>query len=143
MDAKGRIAIPARHRDALHKDHNGTVIITVDIKSPCLLVYPLHEWEVLEQKLMRMSDTDTLQRSIKRKLLGYAQECELDSHGRFVIPPVLRSFANLDKKTMLVGLLNKFELWDEAVWQQEMQLNLELINTHNLDDVESLKDFTL
>ena len=143
MDAKGRIAMPARFRDALRNGHDGTLIITVDINSPCLLIYPLHEWELMETKLLQLSDIDPTERSLKRKLLGYAQECELDSHGRIVVPPILRSFANLEKKTMLVGLLNKFELWEEGAWQLQMEQNHELISNQNLPNHERLSHFTL
>ncbi|MCL1142896.1 division/cell wall cluster transcriptional repressor MraZ [Shewanella gaetbuli] len=143
MDAKGRIAMPARYRDALRNGHDGTLIITVDINSPCLLIYPLHEWESIEAKLLKLSDIDPVERSLKRKLLGYAQECELDGHGRIVVPAVLRNFANLEKKAMLVGFLNKFELWEEGTWQQQMDQSHEMTTTENLANHERLSDFTL
>ncbi|MBB1319624.1 division/cell wall cluster transcriptional repressor MraZ [Shewanella sp. SR43-4] len=143
MDAKGRIAIPARYRDALRVEHAGTVIMTVDIDAACLLIYPLHEWEQIEAKLRLLSDTDPLERSFKRKLLGHAQDCELDSHGRIVIPPALRSFASLEKKTMLVGLLNKFELWEESAWQQQMDDGNTLIQSQDLASNERLAHFSL
>jgi MraZ protein len=143
MDAKGRIAIPARYRDALRNGHEGTLVLTVDTNSPCLLIYPLHEWEVIESKLLLLSDIDPTERSFKRKLLGYAQECELDGHGRIVVPPVLRSFANLEKKTMLAGQLNKFELWEEGAWQQKMLDDHELISGQNLANHPRLSTFTL
>ena len=143
MDTKGRIAIPVRYRDALRDQHSSTVVITVDIESACLLIYPLHEWELIENKLKQLSDTDPLERSFKRKLLGYAQECELDGLGRFVVPPALRNFASLEKKTMLVGLLNKFELWEESAWLQQMDEGNALIQSQDLASNERLANFSL
>ena len=76
-------------------------------------------------------------------MLGHAQDCELDSHGRIVIPPALRSFASLEKKTMLVGLLNKFELWEESAWQQQMDDGNTLIHSQDLASNERLAHFSL
>ncbi|WP_394130675.1 division/cell wall cluster transcriptional repressor MraZ [Shewanella maritima] len=143
MDAKGRIAIPARYRDALRVEHDGTVVITVDISAACLLIYPLHEWEKVETKLIALSDTVPDERVFKRKLLGHAQDCELDSHGRIVIPAALKQYANLSKKTMLVGLSNKFEMWDENAWQEQQAKDNEFIESIDLSSSERLADFSL
>ena len=63
---------------------------------------------------------ESLERRLQRLLLGHATECELDGNGRLLLSQPLRSHAGLDKKIMLVGQLNKFELWDEARWQQQV-----------------------
>jgi MraZ protein len=143
MDAKGRIAIPMRYRDALHAQDAGIIVITIDIQSQCLLIYPLHEWELIEAKLLTLSDTNPVERSFKRRLLGHAHECELDSLGRVLIPPTLRQYAGLEKKAMLVGLLNKFELWDEQTWQQQMDDSQALIQSQDLTSQARLADFSL
>ncbi|NKF52355.1 division/cell wall cluster transcriptional repressor MraZ [Shewanella sp. WXL01] len=143
MDAKGRIAIPARYRESLRSQHEGILVVTVDISDPCLLIYPLHEWEQVEDKLKRLADTNPKQRVFKRKLLGYAQDCEMDSHSRIVIPPTLRQYAQLEKKTMLVGVSNKFELWDEASWQQKLADDEALIEQMDFSQDPSLADFSL
>ena len=87
---------------------------------PCLLLYPLNEWEEVERKLKTLSSTNPAERRLQRLLLGHAAECELDGNGRLLLSQPLRSHAGLDKKVMLVGQLNKFELWDEARWQQQI-----------------------
>jgi MraZ protein len=143
MDAKGRIAIPMRYRDALHAQDAGLIVITIDIQSQCLLIYPLHEWELIEAKLLTLSDTNPVERSFKRRLLGHAHECELDSLGRVLVSPTLRQYAGLEKKAMLVGLLNKFELWDEQTWQQQMDDSQALIQSQDLTSQARLADFSL
>ncbi len=143
MDAKGRIAIPMRYRESLRVEHSGIVVITVDIQSACLLIYPIHEWELIEAKLLQLSDTNHIERSMKRRLLGHAHECELDGNGRALVPPALRQFASLQKKTMLVGLLNKFELWDEAAWQLQMDESHQQIQAADLTSHERLANFSL
>ncbi len=143
LDVKGRIAIPKRYRDSLHAEHAGKLVITVDIDSPCLLIYPSMHWSEIETKLLKLSDTQPAQRTIKRLLLGHAHECELDGHGRVLLPTSLRSFANLDKQSMLVGQLNKFELWDAQAWQAQVEQDLQLIRDYDLSQDEGLADFSL
>ncbi|MFC1520746.1 cell division/cell wall cluster transcriptional repressor MraZ, partial [Pseudomonadota bacterium] len=98
---------------------------------------------LIEAKLMQLSDTNHIERSMKRRLLGHAHECELDGNGRALVPPALRQFASLQKKTMLVGLLNKFELWDEAAWQLQMDESHQLIQAEDLTSHERLANFSL
>ena len=143
LDAKGRIAIPKRYRESLHACHNNQLVITVDIQSSCLLLYPIHEWEKVAAKLASLSDTQPTERAMKRLLLGYAHECELDGNGRLLLPPPLRQYADLDKQAMLVGQLNKFELWDEAAWQQQIEQSRIAILNEDLAANERLADFSL
>jgi MraZ protein len=143
LDAKGRIAMPTRYREPLHADHQGKLVITVDIQSPCLLIYPVNEWNKVADKLLGLSDFQPQERAMKRLMLGYAQECELDTNGRVLLTPPLRQYASLEKKTMLVGQLNKFELWDEQVWQQQLADSLEMIKSQGLTASERLADFSL
>lgn len=147
LDAKGRIAIPVRYRDAL-RDHQdaalaGRLVLTVDIKSACLLLYPLWEWNEVEKKLLTLSDTQPTERALKRLLLGHAHELELDSNGRILLPPPLRQYAGLSKKAMLVGQLNKFELWDEQGWMEQIADDQQVIQNSELDANERLADFSL
>ena len=146
LDSKGRISIPIRYREELldsSKDDIATLVITVDIKSACLLLYPIEEWRKIEAKLLRLSDTNPTERALKRLLLGYAHELELDSNGRFLIPTPLRGYAGLVKKTMLVGQLNKFELWDEQAWNKQIEHDQNIIRNEPLNCNERLADFSL
>ncbi|NMH66381.1 division/cell wall cluster transcriptional repressor MraZ [Shewanella salipaludis] len=143
LDIKGRIAIPMRYRESLQLEHAGKIVVTVDIESHCLLIYPLREWERVETKLLRLADTQPTERALKRLLLGYAHETELDANGRILLTPTLRQYARLDKHLMLVGQLNKFELWDETAWQQQIEDSQEIIRSERLAVNERLADFSL
>lgn len=115
VDAKGRIAIPTRYRDALARHCNGQMVLTVD-RDHCLLLYPLPEWEDIERKLVKLPSFNKQARRLQRLLVGHATECELDAAGRILLPPPLREFASLNKSVVLIGQGNKFEIWDEATW---------------------------
>lgn len=115
LDSKGRVAIPARHRDYLRELCGGHLVVTVDLDR-CLLVYPRPEWLEVEKRLVSLSSTDRAARRLKRLLVGYAEECQMDGQGRILVSQPLRAFAGLDKRLVLVGQGNKFELWDEDRW---------------------------
>lgn len=113
LDAKGRLAIPTRHRARLIEQGAGQLIVTVD-SGHLLLLYPLPEWIKVEHKLNALPTTNPRARQLQRLLVGHATEVELDGAGRVLLPPALREFAALDKRVALVGQGNKFELWDQT-----------------------------
>ena len=117
LDSKGRLAVPARHRDALAARCAGRLVITAD-SDKCLLLYPLPDWEPIQQKLMALSSLNPRIRDLQRLLVGYAEDIEMDAAGRVLISPALRNFAALAKSVLLVGQNNKFELWDREKWDQ-------------------------
>jgi MraZ protein len=143
IDTKGRIAMPTRYREGLMDSCQGQFVCTIDLQSPCLLLYPLNEWLVIEKKLSALSSTDEVERRVQRLILGYATESELDKGGRLLIAPALRKHAKLEKKVMLVGQLNKFELWDEDKWQQQVEADLLEGLPKGEQLTESLKGFSL
>ena len=143
LDTKGRIAIPTRYRDWLTDTCKGQFICTIDLQAPCLLLYPLTEWLLIENKLRGLSSTDPQERRLQRLILGYATESELDKGGRTVIAPTLRQHAKLQKKVMLVGQLNKFELWDENMWYQQVEQDLQQGLAVGNELSERLKGFSL
>ena len=122
LDAKGRLAIPAKHRDALARRAGGadpstpsTIVITAD-PSRCLLVYPLAAWEPIQARLMALSSFNPEIRSLQRLIVGFADDVDVDGNGRILVPPALREYASLEHHVVLVGQGNKFELWDAAKW---------------------------
>ena len=122
LDAKGRLSFPARYRERLAEICEGHLVVTVDInKDPCLRIYPLPDWQKIEQSLMSQSSTNKNMRIVQRFFVGQASECELDGNGRILVPPSLREFAKLEKKTVLVGQGNRFELWSEEAWMEQQQ----------------------
>lgn len=118
LDAKGRIAVPSRYRAMLDAAAENQLVITIDTESRCLLVYPLPEWEVIQEKISALSSFNKAARRIQRLLIGYATDVDIDSAGRVLISAPLREYAGLDKKVVLLGQGNKFELWSEAEWEQ-------------------------
>lgn len=120
LDAKGRLAIPTRYRDPLQQQGDGSLVVTVD-PDHCLLLYPLPEWVEIERKLMRLPTLNPHVRRLQRLLVGHATECEIDGSGRILLPPPLREFAQLDKRVVLVGQGNKFELWEESTWNERRE----------------------
>lgn len=115
LDAKGRMAIPAKYRDELMSSCAGQLIVTAD-PSKCLLIYPLPAWEPIEQKFNSLG-FDERSRNLQRLLIGMASEVEMDNTGRILISAPLRQFAGLNKEVALVGQGAKFELWDDAQWK--------------------------
>lgn len=117
LDSKGRLAIPARHRDALLERCGGHLVITADADR-CLLIYPLPDWELIQQKLEGLSNLDARVRDLQRRLIGFAVDVDIDGAGRVLISPELRQFAQLEKNVVLVGQGRKFELWNQDNWEQ-------------------------
>ena len=116
LDAKGRFAIPGKHRIALTGALDGTertLIVTAD-PSRCLLIYPRTTWEPIQARLMGLSSFNEEIRGLQRLLVGHADEVDMDGAGRVLVPPALRQYAGLEHRIVLVGQGNKFELWDDA-----------------------------
>ena len=118
LDAKGRVAMPARYRDTLVERSAGRLVATVDRSDKCLLIYPLPDWEEIERKLMRLPTLNPQARRLQRLMVGHATDLELDSHGRVLVPPKLREYAGLSRQAMLIGQGSRFELWDEQHWNE-------------------------
>lgn len=127
LDAKGRLAMPSRYRDELISRCAGQLIVTIDAVDSCLCLYPLPEWELIEAKLRELPSLREENRRLQRLLIGNAVDLELDGSGRFLVPPRLREYAGLDKRAMLVGQLNKFQLWDEDAWNAVADADLAAI----------------
>ncbi|MGO9424195.1 MAG: division/cell wall cluster transcriptional repressor MraZ [Steroidobacteraceae bacterium] len=117
LDSKGRMVMPTRYRDRLQERCGGRLVITVD-KDQCLLIYPLPDWEEIERKLMSLPSFDPQARRLQRLMVGHATDLELDAHGRLLLPPNLREFGLLTRDAMLIGQGHRFELWDEARWNE-------------------------
>jgi len=132
LDAKGRMSIPSRHRDALMLQCEGRVTLT---KHPhgCLLLFPRPEWEGLRQQIAAWPMSA---RAWQRIFLGSAIDVELDSAGRILIAPELRSAAGLARDVMLLGMGSHFEVWD-AVKHAESEAQ-----TIAAGMPESLRDFS-
>ena len=120
LDAKGRLAIPAKHRDALQSQGGGHLVLTAH-PHRCLLLYPQPAWEPIQAKLMGLSSFDKQSSTLQRLLVGFAEDIELDSAGRLLVSPVLREFSGLEKQAMLVGQGSHFELWSMEAWRTQLE----------------------
>ncbi len=99
----------------------GKMVVTIDMREQCLLLYPLPEWEVVQRKLEGLSNIADNARRLQRLLIGHATDMELDGQGRILLPAMLRDFAALEKKLVLVGQGNKLEIWASDHWQERMK----------------------
>jgi len=140
LDAKGRMAIPTKYRERLQSSVDGQLVVTLGMSDPCLSIYPADEWEEIERKLVRLPSLNKQASRLKHLLLGHASEVDLDSHGRILLPPALRELVSLEKRVILLGQGNKFEVWDEKTWNERRDQWLEETNSDDgfSDDLESL-----
>ncbi len=125
MDAKGRLAMPARQREPLLTQCEGQLVATIDTQSRCLFIYPLPEWERIEREIQELPALNPAVKRFQRLVIGYATDLELDSNGRLLLPAPLRDYAGLEKKLVLVGQGKKLELWAEELWLAEREQALE------------------
>ena len=123
LDAKGRLAVPAKHRDALANCCASRVVATVNpiAGEKCLWLYPENQWREVARTLSRLPTMDRQSQAIRRLMIGFASELELDGQGRILLTNEQREFAGLDKRVALVGQVQKFEIWDEAVWSANQE----------------------
>jgi len=119
LDAKGRMAIPTRYRPAIVSQCEAQLIMTVDTEERCLLLYTLTDWVDIERKIEALPSFNQHSRRVQRMLIGYASDVEMDSAGRILVPAMLRKYAGLNKKVVMIGQGKKFELWDETSWQEK------------------------
>ena len=112
LDAKGRMSVPSKYRDALQAQADGRVTIT---KHPdgCLLLFPRPEWEVFRNKIAALPMDAHWWRRI---FLGSASDVDVDGSSRVLIAPELRAAAGLDKEVMLLGMGSHFEVWDAQTY---------------------------
>lgn len=121
LDSKGRWALPSRYRERLQQTQSQNWVITIDTESPCLLLYPLSEWEFIEERLQALPSFQPESRRIQRLLIGHATELELDGQGRLLTPLLLREYARLEKSLILIGQGKRFELWNAEEWELHRQ----------------------
>ena len=120
LDAKGRMALPARYRETVRERSAGKLVVTIDTRERCLLLYALPDWETVQARLETLSNIRASARLLQRLLIGHATDVELDSNGRVLLPQMLRDYADLARKVVVLGQGNKIEIWGEEHWQDRM-----------------------
>ena len=128
LDAKGRLAIPAKFRERLAVLCGGHLVVTIDTEERSLLIYPVNEWEEIEAKITSLPTFDPRARRIQRLLVGHATDVEIDGSGRILLPAALREYAGLEKETVLIGQGKKLELWSKESWEGTRDEYLEQVN---------------
>ncbi len=117
VDNKGRINIPARLRRYVSLEANDTFVVTRGYEQ-CLFVYPLDEWNTLEQSIRELSTTNPKHRFFMRTLLERATECQLDGQSRITIPKELLQFAGIENEVLILGVLERIEVWNPSVYRE-------------------------
>jgi MraZ protein len=146
LDQKGRLAIPAKYRNALLENNETQIVITKDPQYPSLKIYPKSQWIEISSKLESLQGLDPIVRNLQWTILGNASVTEFDPGGRMLIliPIELRKYADLvdQKQISLIGMGNKFEIWNVNNW--EMRQTGGSLATEILDVVlpESIKSMS-
>ena len=117
VDEKGRVNLPAKLRKYVSPESNDTFVITRGFEK-CLFVYPVDEWNKLEQNLRSLSSYDPEHRRFIRALLELASESQLDGQARLSIPQELREYASIESEVRIIGTLDKIELWDPKIYEE-------------------------
>ncbi|MCD8324917.1 MAG: division/cell wall cluster transcriptional repressor MraZ [Clostridiales bacterium] len=128
VDAKGRIIMPAKFREILGEEF----VVTKGLDG-CLFVYPNEEWENIENKFKELPHATKEARRFSRFFFAGAADCEVDKQGRVLIPSALREFAGLEKEVILVGVLNRIEIWNKERWQENELDDMDEIAEHMAD----------
>ena len=145
IDAKGRMAMPVRFRDLFNVDseaESAQLVVTIDTEESCLLIYPLTEWNLIQQKLEQLPSFNPSARRIQRLLIGHATDLDLDANGRILLPSLLREYAQLEKKVILLGQGKKIELWSESLWNARRETYLQ-VNSDTQELPELLHQLSL
>ncbi|MCC6312474.1 MAG: division/cell wall cluster transcriptional repressor MraZ [Thermomicrobiales bacterium] len=112
LDAKGRLAVPARFRDALGEG----LVLTRGIDR-CLSLYPMSAWRPLAERIVALPITDPDARNFRRMVFAEAADLALDGQGRILVPPELRRYAKLEKDALVIGVHSHIEIWNPDAWQ--------------------------
>ncbi|MBN2371252.1 MAG: division/cell wall cluster transcriptional repressor MraZ [Vicinamibacteria bacterium] len=130
IDAKGRVPVPAAFRRQLALGQADRVIVT--LMDQCLSIYPIEEWTRLEDQLRGLPVFSRPVKALTRLLMSRAVECELDVQGRILLPGTLREDAGLVREALIVGVLNRFEIWSPEAWTAFLR-----DSDHILEDLSS------
>ena len=123
LDSKGRVNIPAKFRQSLSKDNKNTFIATRG-QDPCIWVYPLTEWKKIEIELRNLSSVSGIHRTFVRQIARSATPSTCDKQGRIMINPSLISYAGIEKEALIIGMINKIEIWNFDILKKVDKENL-------------------
>jgi MraZ protein len=119
VDKKGRISVPAKFRRALETDGDETFVLTRGL-DPCLLLYSHEEWRKVEAWLDSLPVGRRSSRDLVRLFTAYAHDVAFDKQGRITIPPVLKEYGKLEKEVLVIGVLDRLELWNPSLFRKQV-----------------------
>lgn len=122
MDAKGRVSLPAKFRELLGSstpEKTDKLVLTTGIDR-CLVAYPEAEWRAFEARLAALPQFDPAVVTLKRIYVAGATECDLDAHGRLLIPPMLREYASIKRDVVWAGMVTTVEVWAKELWSEQV-----------------------
>ena len=122
LDAKGRLAVPTRYRDALAAD-GGELVLTAH-PDGCVLLYPRRAWEPVRAQVEKFPSFNPQTSAWKRLLLGFEEHLSPDTTGRILVSPALRRHASLERDVMMLGQGQYFEIWDDALRRAKLEKDL-------------------
>jgi MraZ protein len=139
IDPKGRLALPSTFRKELAAiGEDEPLIVTTHISSPCLVAYPLPEWQRFEERLAKLPQFEPSVMMLRRLYVGGAMECPVDKQGRVLIPPVLREFAKLEREAYWVGAMRTLEIWSKPKWHEVIESAREQVDRGVLEKLGEL-----
>ena len=122
IDEKGRLAVPTAHRDAVARDCGNQLVITYNpFESGSLYLYPRAIWERVREQVNKLPKAKKVNRNLQLKLVGAATFVELDGNGRITVPASHRAAVGIERKAVLLGMGDKFELWSEQAHHAQIQ----------------------
>jgi MraZ protein len=125
IDDKGRLAVPTAYRDLVARACGNRLVVTYNpFDNGSLYLYPLPVWERVRDQVNALSKMKATNRNLQLKLVGAATFVELDGSGRIGVPPSMRRTADIEKRAVLVGMGDKFELWSEQAHHAQMRQTL-------------------
>jgi MraZ protein len=133
LDDKGRVSLPIRFREALSSNGDSRLVLTtnVDPGGPCLVAYPIQEWQAFQERIAALPQFDEAVIRLKRLHVAGACECTPDRQGRILIPPVLREYAGLKGQIIFAGLGANLEIWERSRWEEERRRAKESLGAIN------------
>ena len=135
IDSKGRINIPAKFRQSLSKKNQNTFVATRG-QDPCVWIYPLTEWKKIEDELRNLSSASGIHRTFVRQIARSATPSTCDKQGRIMINPSLLSYSSLKRDVLIIGMINKIELWDPDILEKIDKNNI----TNDTSEFNALSD---
>jgi len=139
LDAKGRLAIPVRYRDALAEQCGNRMVLTYSaFDQGSLWLQSEQTWQRIRDDVLALPNFNASHRGLQRRLVGSATAVEPDGNGRILLPPSLRQVAGLDKRVILLGMGNRFEIWDEDTLNAKRVLEVQILDEQASEEMARL-----